>query len=367
MKRLMIVGILFAAVNATAAERLVSNAMAPFVAADGRGGFVLSWFEPKEKAVRVATLRNGEWSEPMTIAQGETVKANRADTPVLAVDGDTIVATYSVSNGHGRNVYITRSTDAGKTWSKPLMPHPAMASEFGFVSLTSRGDMIWLDGRGLPGGHEGQGDMQFHYTSLRKDGTLAADEAIDARVCDCCPTSMVMTSSGPLVAYRDRSDDDVRDISIIRKTAAGWSKPKPVHADNWKIKGCPVNGPQLDARGSEVAIAWFTQADDDPRVNVAFSRDGGATFGKPYRVDAGNKPTGRADIAFASDGGVIVSWIADGALHARRVTLKGAMGAPVRVAEAAGLPRLAVSKDTVAVAFGAGDGVRFTTIDVPRN
>lgn len=364
MKRFL-VALMFVAGSASADERVIPNAMAPFIAADGRGGFVLSWFEPKEKAVRVATLRGNAWSDPMTIAQGETVKANRADTPTIAVDGDTIVATYSVSNKHGRNVYITRSGDAGKTWSKPRMPHPALASEFGFVSVTARGDMIWLDGRGLPGGHEGAGDMQFHYTTLKKDGTLANDETLDARVCDCCPTAMVLTPRGPLVAYRDRSDTDVRDISIVRRTDAGWTKPKAVHADGWSIKGCPVNGPQLDARGNDVVIAWFTGADNDPRVNVAFSRDGGATFGKPIRIDGG-KPTGRSDIAFSGDGAV-VTWIAEGALFARRVALAGALGAPVRIGEAAGLPRLAVSKENVAVAYGAGDGVRFATIELPRN
>jgi hypothetical protein len=362
----MILGLLFTAVTATAAERTIANAMAPYLAADGKGGFALSWFEPKAKAVRVATLRNGTWSEPRTIAEGETVKANRADTPVIAVDGDTIIATYSVANGaHGRNVFVTRSNDGGKTWSKPVMPHPAMESEFGFISLSPKGDMVWLDGRGLPGGREGAGDMQFHYTRIQSDGTLASTEVVDPRACDCCPTAMTMTATGPLVAYRDRSADEIRDISVVYRTAGGWSKPKRVHADNWKINGCPVNGPALDARGADVVIAWFTGANDEKRVNIAFSRDGGVNFGKPYRVDSG-KAAGRVDVSFAGDG-VIVSWVEDGALHARHVTLKGAMAAPVRVAEAAGLPRLVASKDMVAVAYAAGDSVRFATIQVPRN
>lgn len=366
MKRLMTLGCLLVAIGATAAERTIANAMAPYLAGDGRGGFVLSWYEPKAKAVRVATLRNGTWSQPMTVAEGETVKANRADTPIVAADGDTFVATYSVGKGHhGRNVYVTRSSDGGKTWSKPVMPHPELVSEFGFVSLTPRGDMVWLDGRGLPGGREGAGDMQFHYTRVKNDGTLGAVEPLDPRVCDCCPTAMTMTSAGLLIAYRDRSEDDVRDISVVRRTTNGWTKPKSVHADNWKINGCPVNGPALDARGADVALAWFTGADDDPRVYIAFSRDGGANFGKPYRVNTG-KPAGRADVAFSGDG-VVVSWVEDGALHARYVTLKGAMAAPVRIAEAAGLPRLATSKDNVAVAFAAGESVRFATIQVPRN
>jgi len=365
VNRLLICGLLFAAMSATAAERVISNAMAPDLTGDGRGGFALSWYEPKEKAVRISILHDGAWSEPMTIAQGDDVKANRADTPIIAVDGNTIVATFAKANGHGRNVYVTRSNDGGKTWSKPATPHPTIASEFGFVSVASNGDLIWLDGRGLPGGEEGKGDMQFHFTTLKKDGTLAKDETLDGRACDCCPTSMVLVDGRPVVAYRDRSDAEVRDISIMRRTTQGWSKPTAVHADNWTIKGCPVNGPALAARGADVVIAWFTGANDDPRVNVAFSRDGGANFGNPIRVDTG-KPTGRVGVAFTGDD-VVVTWLADGALNARRVSTKGALRTPVRLGEAGGLPRVAASKDNVAIAFAAGDSVRFETIELPRN
>ena len=135
--------------------------------------------------------------------------------------------------------------------------------------------------------------------------------------------------------------------------------------DGWKIKACPVNGPQLDSRGNDVAIAWFTGADNDPRVQLAFSKDGGATFGKAIRIDTG-KTTGRVGLALQGSD-AIVTYLADGALFARRVGRDGRLGAPLRVAETTGFPKLAVSNENVAVAYSAGETVRFATIELPRN
>src|SRR6185503_375902 len=109
------------------------------------------------------------------------------------MQGKTIVAQWLTRNQHGSVVHVARSTDGGKTWSPARTPHPNVVSEFGFVSLAANGDVIWLDGRTLKDGREGNGDMQLRYASL----PFAKETAIDAKVCDCCQTAMAMTSDGP--------------------------------------------------------------------------------------------------------------------------------------------------------------------------
>jgi hypothetical protein len=84
--------------------------------------------------------------------------------------------------------------------------------------------------------------------------------------------------------------------------------PALVHADNWKIDACPVNGPALAASGDHVALAWFTAEGDRPRVNVAFSDDGGTTWGGPIRVDE-VKSLGRVDTVLLDDGRAVVLWM----------------------------------------------------------
>jgi hypothetical protein len=327
---------------------VLEGAKVPFVAADPAGGFLVSYVS--EGSFRVAGVRGGHWSEAKTVAGGNLL-VNSADFPSIAVDGTTLRASWSTRNEHGAVIHLAQSTDGGATWSAPVTPHPDQVSQFGFVSLVS-GDSVWLDGRKLKGGVEGEGEMELR----------ASDALLDPRVCDCCQTAAAMTSDGPVVAYRDRSDGEVRDIAYVRRTASGWSEPKLLHADGWKIEGCPVNGPQLDARGRRVVAAWFTAANNEPRVNVAFSDDAAASFSEPVRIDLG-RSTGHVDVAFLDDSTAVVTFLDGGALHARKVSRDATLGAPLRIAETGGFPRMAVSQENVGVVWTAGDGVHFATLE----
>ncbi|HEY0811088.1 MAG TPA: hypothetical protein VGD49_13055, partial [Longimicrobiales bacterium] len=141
-----------------------------------------------------------------------------------------------------------------------------------------------------------------------KSNALSGDVEIDPRACDCCQTSAAISSKGPVLVYRDRAANEVRDISIVRYSKGRWSEPRPVHRDNWVIPACPVNGPAVTARGKRVAVAWFTGANNAARVFVAFSDNAGDSFDDPIRVDDGN-PAGRVDVQFIPDNSVLVSWL----------------------------------------------------------
>jgi hypothetical protein len=91
-----------------------------------------------------------------------------------------------------------------------------------------------------------------------------------------------------ILAYRDRSEGEIRDISIIRYAGGYWNSPYTLHKDDWTIAGCPVNGPMLANHENNVAIAWYTSPNSTPTVNVAFSKDEGASFDAPLRVDLFN-------------------------------------------------------------------------------
>ena len=198
--------------------------------------------------------------------------------------------------------------------------------------------------------------MTLHTTVLRTDGTLAEVETmLDARICDCCQTAAAVTSQGPVVVYRDRSPEEIRDISVVRRVDGAWTEPAPLHADGWVIPGCPVNGPALAARGDAVVAAWFTGAGEIPRVRVIFSSDAGATWGEAVEVDDG-APLGRVDVELLDDGSALVVWLeaapgeADALLRARRIHPGGVRSTSLDLAltpaaRSSGFPRM-----------GPGDG-----------
>jgi hypothetical protein len=341
------------------------GAMAPNVALAGKD-VLLTWLEPagKGKRLQFSRLSGGRWSAPVTIASGPLLLANWADFPgaVQAADG-SLVAHWLETRAPDVFEYSPRlavSNDGGKTW-KPMGPLTAAGgkAEYGFVAWVPEGKGargFWLDGRDLPG-DERKGAMALRTAKVQ--GKPGGEERLDARVCSCCQTDAALAAVGPVIAYRDRSDQEIRDISVIRRTAQGWSQPVRVHADNWKIPGCPVNGPAIAAAGKRVAVAWFTGAPPGPRVQVAFSEDGGATFGPPALVDA-NKPIGRVDLVLDGNGDAIVSWEAadgDGAeIRLRRAGPRGGLGAPRAVAatsaaRSSGFPRMVRNGDRIVLAW----------------
>jgi hypothetical protein len=353
-----------------------AGSLAPQLVSDANRRVILSWLEPipgNRYRFRFAIREHRRWSAGRTIAEEERAFANWADVPAIAVLPDgTWAAHWLSSTGRGAyDVKVSVSRDQGRTWSAPVVPHrDGTRTEHGFASLGAWPDgalgMIWLDGRDYanhdaPGTHTMKAQMALRATTFR-DGRPGGEQVVDPRVCDCCPTALARTERGVVVAYRDRSDKEVRDIAVARFENGRWLPPATVHPDGWAIGGCPVNGPALAARGNRVALAWFSAAADLPRVNVAFSNDGGATFGAPLRVDDG-LPEGRVDLLMQRDGRVVVTWIeraADGwELRMRTLDGQGGRGDAVTVTgvsanRSSGYPRIASTGDELVFAWTDG-------------
>ena len=161
------------------------------------------------------------------------------------------------------------------------------------------------------------------------------------------------------MAYRDRSEGEIRDIVVTRALETGWSDPVPVLRDGWRIEGCPVNGPAIDAASGTTAVAWFTAANDQPRVLLARSVDGGRSFSEAIPIDI-ESPTGRVDVVQLGGGDAIVSWLASdpegAAISVRRVASDGRIG-PVRIvsrtaaSRPSGFPQMVASGDQLVVSW----------------
>ena len=367
----------------------------PNLAVDGTGRVYLSWLERKADssvALHLSVRSNGQWSPPSTVISRSDLFVNWADFPsvFVAPSGRIVMHWLQRSSGgkYSYNVMTRQSTDAGATWSEPRMLHDDnVDAEHGFVSFfAADGDSVeavWLDGRATGGGehdsHDApRGAMQLGNGRIGPDGGVSATTLIDDRICDCCQTSAAMTANGPVVVYRDRSPDEIRDISILRRVAGTWTKPARVHADEWHIEGCPVNGPSVVADGQFVAVAWFTGARDTAKVNVAFSNDAGATFGAPIRVDDGT-PAGRVDVELDGSGQALVTWlerVGEGGAEVRlkRIGPRGDIPPAVVVASSAaarasGFPRMVRAGEEIIFAWtqpGDSARVRMATARLAR-
>lgn len=319
----------------------------PYLFTDKNGIVYLSWIEKKgkESTLKYAMFSKEHWTPPVTIAAGNNWFVNWADYPVIAADGNNnMVAHYLEKSDTAKFTYDIRlvaSTDAGKTWSNSKIVHDdGKKAEHGFVSMVPFEDQFfisWLDGRktameGNEGHHEGHhGEMTLRAALLNKSGTKTNEWELDGRICDCCQTSVAITGNGPVVIYRDRSEEEIRDMSIVRFVNGEWTKPKTIFPDNWKIAGCPVNGPRIDAIGNNLAIAWFSMQENKAQVKIIFSDDGGATFKEPIQVDEG-KPIGRVDVVMLNEKMAMISWMEGSTIKALKINSDGTKGEPVIIA-----------------------------------
>ncbi len=343
----------------------------PYLFTDSAGTVHLSWIEKvgKQSTLKFSSLVNDKWSLPSTIASGNNWFVNWADYPVISTDGNkNYIAHFLEKSDTAKFTYdvkISVSSDSGKTWSTPEALHDdGKKAEHGFVSIIPYKDQFfvtWLDGRKTVNGeshnsHSGhQGEMTLRAAFIAENGHKTNEWELDERICDCCQTTAAITTDGPIVVYRDRSGDEIRDISIVRFLDGEWTSPKAVYADNWRIRACPVNGPKADAINNDLAIAWFSMKDQKGQVKVVFSNDNGESFGRVIQIGEGNA-IGRIDLVMLDSSSAIVSWMEGSSVKKVTVRSDGSKEPSVVIASSSdkrsgGFPQMTKAGDKVFFAW----------------
>jgi hypothetical protein len=351
-------------------------ATSPRLSAGPDDELILSWLQLQDDTatLRYARFTDGAWARASNVVESGNMFINWADLPsVVPLGNGHLAAHWLVTNGvhsHAYNIAVAESPDAGLSWSRPITPHTdGTDTEHGFVSIYPSGanaGLLWLDGRKMV--NDVTDDPVASGMTLRSN-----DQVVDELVCDCCQTDVAVAASGPIAVYRDRSVDEIRDIFVARRIDGHWQAGVPVADDNWRIDGCPVNGPSITAHGERVAVAWFTAA-VEPLVRVAVSTDSGASFSAPVEVVRGTT-LGRTAVAMLDDGDLAVSWLESAetavtAVKARRVRRDGSLG-PVRLighASALSVPQMSRHGSRLVFAWTesqpAGVNVASATVDI---
>jgi hypothetical protein len=339
-------------------------------------GALVSWLETDsdEPTLKFAERTTTGWTPAVKVASGEDWFITEADTPsVLRLSNGTLVADWMQSSSdefEASNLRLVYSKDNGKTWSKSFLPHhDGTITQHAFATLFELANgnlgLVWLDGRLTVKDRE-HGPMTLRYGAYNAQWVQVSDRGIDAKVCDCCTMSVATTTDGPIAIYRNRTDDEIRDIYVTRYEKGAWTAGKAVHDDGWQIHACPVNGPAITAQGNNVAAAWFTARNDQGQSWAAFSKDGGRTWGQPIRLDDAAS-MGKVEIEMLDDGSAVASWIEfanqRSQFRARRVEASGTKAAPITIAGAAGTGRVGGVPRMVRT----GNELVFVWVDTPES
>lgn len=313
---------------------------------------MLSWVKKLNDStsqLNYSYLIDENWGQPIEIVTGQDWFVNWADYPMITVNNENVLAHFlkkSSKETFSYDILLNILTKGTSQWQTQLPLHvDGTKTEHGFVTMMPyKKDsffITWLDGRNTKSEsghmHSGHGGaMTLRAAEVSSNGTVSNDTLLDGKTCSCCQTTAAITDNGPIVLYRDRTDKEIRDIAITRQVNGQWTTPEFIFNDGWKINGCPVNGPKVDATGNSVAVAWFTAANGEPKVKVIFSDNGGASFSEPILV-SNTEALGRVDIVLINKDNAIVSWMETEEkttyLKAMKVNRSGIKSDSVTVAE----------------------------------
>ena len=347
------------------------NSALPRLYSNGKELF-LSWVTSEDSlsTLYYSKFNQTTWSQPEAIISGTDWFVNWADFPQIAENKGNILTSFlqkSASGTYTYDVKLNLYNDSTKTWKKNFLLHSdGTQSEHGFVSIKPIGNAFfvsWLDGRNtksVDSGHQthktGGGAMTLRGAMVGFNGEIFNEMELDDRVCDCCNTAVVTYGTGMIsVAYRDRSEEEIRDISLKTLGMHNRIGSKTIGNDQWKIEGCPVNGPAIDVYENSIALAWFTGANEEGKVNVAFSPN----YQNPFRIDSGNA-TGRVDIVMFSETEATVLWMEpkgdEEVIQLMKINQLGEKGTTITIAKtsserASGFPQLERVADTLYVAW----------------
>ncbi len=352
----------------------------PHLTTAPNGEIYLSWVEQNgdNTTLKYSKRQDSKWSTAEVIALGNNWFVNWADFPSLMVNGDHMAAHWLQKSNLGTYDYDVRlalTSNGGQDWGESFIIHnDGIAAEHGFASMLPMDNnqtfITWLDGRNTK--KEG-GAMTLRGAIFDSSGEALNRWELDNRICDCCQTGTAMTSNGPIVIYRDRTENEVRDMSIVRWENGQWTQPTPIAVELWEIAGCPVNGPQITAQDNHVAAAWFTAANGTPKVKIALSQDSGASFDNPIILSEGNT-LGRVGITTLTNGQIVVSWLdnidSKASIMAAKFDQNGNLLKKIQVAEtsierSSGFPVITSSGNEVIMAWTeAGETTKVLTAKV---
>ena len=317
------------------------SSMDIFVATSTNGG---STFGAPVQVNRVAGEARVSGEEPPRIA----LVPRRGTAP-------EIVIVWTAKAGTTWKLLSARSLDGGRTYSASA-PVPGSDSEGSrgwesvAVDATGRVSVLWLDHRELiaaDGAHqhsaaaasgatpapmvmpkgdptERAGLSQLMFASLPGATGRTTALSIARSVCYCCKTALAVSGDAVYAAWRHVYPSGERDIAFTMSTNGGrtFAAPLRVSDDQWKLDGCPDNGPAMAIDASRRAhVVWPTTAEgknatakDAMALSIyyAVSRDD-KSFTPRTRVPT-RGPASHPQIVMLPNGASLVAWdeIVDG-------------------------------------------------------
>jgi hypothetical protein len=285
------------------------------------------------------------WGAPSKVADLPKLLAGRHRGPRVVIAGNALLISAVPA---GSDLFSWRSTDGGRTWSKPVTINDAPTSaREGLHAMAADGEghvaAAWLDDR-VAGGKRLWGAFSNDGGATWSKNVLLY-ESPSGTICQCCHPSLIALGHGEFAVMWRNVVDGSRDFYVLR-LRGGKAQGAAVKQGQgtWKLDACPMDGGGMALDDGEIVTAWrrehnvFLSRPGQPErdlgpgqdIALAAGRKGPAAIwvsGKTIRLlepGAASERTISESGSFPAlislpDGSVLAAWEENGTIATRRI------------------------------------------------
>jgi hypothetical protein len=295
----------------------IPNARSVSIAGNSAGDLYVAYGIDHSLYVSRSTDAGLTFSAPVLATSDSQVHVLSVERPAIAVDNEGRVGVAWLelpADFQGADIWYATSHDGGQTFAAPVRAWTESSGEVAMVQVALDSDgnpyLAWLNGSKLKFTHSEDGGRTFS-EAVRVGGGS----------CECCQPQVLVAEEDVYIAYRgvEASDTrgDIRDILMIRSVDGGANFGSPTRASDthWYLPACPIAGPSVAMREDNLFIAFmdgrFEPAGTFSRGDVWFAalNDNDSTFSPNVRINPDqNSHHTLPSIAVGPGGRIHIAW-----------------------------------------------------------
>lgn len=237
------------------------------------------------------------------VAQNLSALAGKSYDPAMVVDntGNINVAWGDKNSGHWE-IYFSRSTDKGSTWSTAVnVSNTSGDSQLPAVAIDNDGgiNLVWRDNSG--------GSKQIYFSRSTDSGvTWTTPVNISNTTGEFGSPDIAVHSSGNIVAAWHGGSGSNSEIYFNRSPDKGNSWTNPVNvSNNPGSSGYAAVSP--DGSGG-ICIVWQDISTGTDEIYFSRSTDKGKNWSSPLNISKTTDHSNTPAIAVDNDGDIYVTW-----------------------------------------------------------
>lgn len=232
---------------------------------------VVMWGRTNPGHLYVSRFNGSTFMSPLQVTPSALdVYTSAAEGPTMAASGNTVFVSFFTLPATSSKIYTVRSTDGGATFGDTVRSdqHTSKPPYTPAVAIDDNGNPIIAYERSNP--NLSQPEHVFVRSSnggQSYSNAVTVNTGAPGEPCECCPPSIATKDSLVYVMYRN-NNSNIRDMYVAASRNYGATFTLPVRVDfsNWVINGCPASGPEGVISGDSLIVAWMSKTNNQTRI-----------------------------------------------------------------------------------------------------